>query len=111
MWSSSTSSVFKITSISLLVEPSSSVRSDTNVTLRCRAQVSSSIQAPIVREYTIYKDSSTIYTKTSTSSEDLVYLLPHVRFSSTGRYRCALKVVDNLKSSEAQKLRVTGEVV
>lgn len=94
--------------ISLWVEPSTDVPRDTNVTLRCSAPVSSSGQVALTREYTIYRGSSTIYTKTSVSSDDLLYPLPHARFSNSGKYQCAVKIEDTLKTSEAKKLTVTG---
>lgn len=81
---------------------------DTNVTLRCRALVSSSGQVALTREYTIFRDDSAIYTKTSISSEDLLYQLPHARFSNSGRYRCAVKIEDKTKTSMVKKLTVTG---
>lgn len=81
---------------------------DTNVTLRCQAIVSTSGQEPLSREYTIYKDSNTVYTKTSSTSEDLLYPLPEARVSNTGKYKCAVSIEGKQVTSEAKKLTVTG---
>lgn len=66
-------------------------------------------QVALTREYTIYKDSSNIYTKTSISSEDLLYPLPHSRFSNSGKYKCFIKIEDKNMTSQAKKLTVTGQ--
>ncbi|XP_070845429.1 platelet endothelial cell adhesion molecule isoform X1 [Chaetodon trifascialis] len=99
---------FTIRDVTLSIEPSTDVTRDTNVTLRCQAIVSSSGQEPLSREYTIYKDSNTIYTKTSSTSEDLLYPLPEVRVSNTGKYKCAVNIEGKQVTSEAKKLTVTG---
>lgn len=94
--------------VSLWVEPSTDVPRGTNVTLRCSAPVSSLEQVALTREYTIYRGSSTIYSKTSISSDDLLYPLPHARFSNSGKYQCSIRILDMLKTSEAKKLAVRG---
>ncbi|XP_037620978.1 platelet endothelial cell adhesion molecule isoform X2 [Sebastes umbrosus] len=99
---------FALRDITLSIEPSTDVTRDTNVTLRCRANVSSSGQEILSREYTIYKDSNTVYTKTSSSSEDLLYPLPEVRVSNTGKYKCKINIDGTNKTSRAKKLTVTG---
>lgn len=78
------------------------------MTLRCQAVVSSSGQEALRREYTIYKDSSTVYTKTSSTSEDLLYPLPEARVSNTGKYKCAINIEGKQMTSQAKKLTVTG---
>lgn len=90
------------------MEPGAEVTRDTDVTLRCRALVSTSGQVAVTREYTISKDGSAIYTKTSLSSEDLLYALPRSRFSNSGRYQCSVRIEDKRLSSQVQKLTVTG---
>lgn len=90
------------------MEPSADVPRDTNVTLRCRADVSSSGQEALSHEYTIYKDNIIIYTATSTSSDDLLYPLPYARFSDSGKYYCTVKIKDILETSETTKLTVRG---
>ncbi|XP_041820625.1 platelet endothelial cell adhesion molecule isoform X4 [Chelmon rostratus] len=99
---------FTIRDITLSIEPSTEVTRDTNVTLRCQAIVSTSGQEPLSREYTIYKDSNTVYTKTSSTSEDLLYPLPEARVSNTGKYKCAVSIEGKQVTSEAKKLTVTG---
>ncbi|XP_029706097.1 platelet endothelial cell adhesion molecule isoform X5 [Takifugu rubripes] len=100
--------VFTIRDLTLSIEPGADVTRDTNVTLRCRALVSTSGPVVLTREYTISKDGSAIYTKTSLSSEDLLYALPRSRFSNTGRYQCSVRVEDKRRSSPVKKLTVTG---
>ncbi|XP_070769805.1 platelet endothelial cell adhesion molecule isoform X3 [Enoplosus armatus] len=100
--------LFTIKDVTLSIEPSTDVTRDTNVTLRCQAIVSSSGQEPLSREYTIYKDDNTVYTKTSSTSEDLLYPLPSARASNTGMYMCGINIEDKQKTSRAKKLTVTG---
>ncbi|XP_034043955.1 platelet endothelial cell adhesion molecule isoform X3 [Thalassophryne amazonica] len=97
-----------IRDISLSIEPSTDVRRSTNVTMRCQAGVSTSGQQPFSREYTIYKDSIAVYTKTTSSSEDFLYLLPEARVSNTGKYKCQINIEGKQMSSDAKKLTVTG---
>ncbi|XP_074487159.1 platelet endothelial cell adhesion molecule isoform X5 [Sebastes fasciatus] len=99
---------FALRDITLSIEPSTDVTRDTNVTLRCWANVSSSGQEILSREYTIYKDSNRVYTKTSSTSEDLLYPLPEVRVSNTGKYKCKINIDGTDKTSGAKKLTVTG---
>ncbi|XP_035038540.2 platelet endothelial cell adhesion molecule isoform X2 [Hippoglossus stenolepis] len=99
---------FAIRNIVLSLEPSTNVTRDTNVTVRCKAIVSSSGSEVLSREYTIYKDSQKVYTKNSSTSEDLLYPLPGARVSNTGKYRCKINIEGKEKTSEATKLTVTG---
>lgn len=81
---------------------------DTNVTLRCRAIVSSSGSEALSREYTISKGSSVVYTKISSTSEDLLYPLPQARVSNIGKYKCAINIDGKQMTSSTKKLTVTG---
>ncbi|XP_035515939.1 platelet endothelial cell adhesion molecule isoform X2 [Morone saxatilis] len=99
---------FTIRNITLSIEPSTDVTRDTNVTLRCKALVSSSGQAVLSREYTIYKDSNVVYTKTSSTPEDLLYPLPEARVFNSGKYKCTIKIESREMSSDVKKLTVTG---
>uniref|UniRef100_H3DJF7 Platelet endothelial cell adhesion molecule n=1 Tax=Tetraodon nigroviridis TaxID=99883 RepID=H3DJF7_TETNG len=99
---------FTMGKISLWVEPSAEVPWDTDVTLRCRVPVSSLEQAALNRQYTIYRGSSAIVSKTSNTSDDFLHLLPRVRFSNSGKYQCAVKIEETLKYSNTKKLTVTG---
>ncbi|XP_029950005.1 platelet endothelial cell adhesion molecule isoform X2 [Salarias fasciatus] len=106
--------LFTIRAVSLTVEPHPDgtrdpvVTRDTNVTLRCQAVVSSSGPEALVRKYTIYKDGSDVYTKTSSSSEDLLYPLPAARVSNSGKYKCEVNIEGKSMASESRKLTVTG---
>ncbi|KAM3623915.1 uncharacterized protein V6R79_017027 [Siganus canaliculatus] len=99
---------FTIRDITLSIEPSPDVPRDTNVTLRCRALVSSSGQEPLKREYTIYKDNVVIDTKTFRTSEDLLYVLPLVRVFDSAKYKCAINIEGKWLMSPAEKLTVRG---
>lgn len=81
---------------------------DTNVTLRCKAEVRTSGKEVLTREFTIYKDNIFIHNKTSVSSDDLLYPLPHARVSNSGTYQCTVKIKDKLEKSEAKTLTVRG---
>ncbi|KAK7930763.1 hypothetical protein WMY93_007158 [Mugilogobius chulae] len=106
--SSGAAALFTIRSISLSLEPGEDVTRDTNVTVRCSASVSSSGQQPLSREYIIYKEGVTVYAKTTSSSEDLLYVLSHARVSNTGKYKCKITIEGKSMTSEARKLTVTG---
>ncbi|XP_055077106.1 platelet endothelial cell adhesion molecule isoform X3 [Periophthalmus magnuspinnatus] len=99
---------FTIRSISLSLEPGENVTRDTKVTVRCSAVVSSSGVQPLSREYTIYKDGIVVYSKTTSSTEDLLYVLSHARVSYTGKYKCKISIEGKSQSSEARRLTVTG---
>ncbi|KAL7404555.1 hypothetical protein ABVT39_016342 [Epinephelus coioides] len=100
--------IFTIRKITLSIEPSTDVIRDTNVTLRCKAIVSSTGQETLSREYTIYKDGNKVYTKTSSTSEDLLYPLLEARVFNTGKYKCMINIGGKNMTSEAKKLTVTG---
>lgn len=100
---------FTIRGITLSIEPDTDVTRGTNVTLRCQAIISSSGQEVLSREYTIYKDGSTIYTKTSSSSEDLLYPLSEARVTNSGKYNCSINIEGKKMTSQAKKLTVTGQ--
>ncbi|KAM3864681.1 platelet endothelial cell adhesion molecule [Diretmus argenteus] len=99
---------FAIRSINMDIEPSTDVKRDTNVTVRCQAIVSSSGQQALSRAYTIFKDSIKVYTKTTSSSEDLLYQLPEARVSNTGKYKCKIDIEGKSMNSDTKKLTVTG---
>ncbi|XP_031140445.1 platelet endothelial cell adhesion molecule isoform X6 [Sander lucioperca] len=103
-----TQKLFTIRDITLSIEPSINVTRNTNVTLRCKAVVSSSGQEALSREYTIYKDGNTVYTKTSSTSEDLLYPLSEARVSNTGKYKCKINIEGKNMTSGVKKLTVTG---
>ncbi|KAM6941454.1 platelet endothelial cell adhesion molecule isoform 2-T2 [Lycodopsis pacificus] len=100
-------SLFSIRDITLSIEPRNDVTRDTNVTLRCKATVNFGSEA-LSRVYTIYKDSNTVYTKTSSTSEDLLYPLSEARVSNTGKYTCKINIEGKQITSRAKKLTVTG---
>lgn len=100
--------LFTIKGITLFIEPSADVIRDTSVILKCQAVVSSSGQEPLSRHYTIYKDGEEVYTKTSSTSEDLLYRLPEARVSNTGKYKCQITIEDKKMISDFKKLTVTG---
>lgn len=102
------SPVFTIKEITLSIEPSPDVIRDTNVTLRCRALVSSSGQESLAGNYTIYKGNSIIYTKTARTTEDLLYPLPRARKSNNGKYKCEISIEGKKMTSQAQTLTVEG---
>ncbi|XP_034096272.1 platelet endothelial cell adhesion molecule isoform X2 [Gymnodraco acuticeps] len=100
--------LFKIRDITLSIEPAPDVTRDTNVTLRCQAFVSSSGQEALSREYRIYKDGNTIYSKNTSTSEDLLYPLSEARVSNSGKYKCKISIEQKDMTSGAKKLTVAG---
>ncbi|XP_063739335.1 platelet endothelial cell adhesion molecule isoform X3 [Eleginops maclovinus] len=100
--------LFTITAIHLSIEPAPDVTRDTNVTLKCQTFVSSAGPEALSREYTIYKNGNTIYSKTTSTSEDLLYPLSEARVSNSGKYKCMISIEGENMTSEAKKLTVTG---
>ncbi|XP_023190077.1 platelet endothelial cell adhesion molecule-like isoform X2 [Xiphophorus maculatus] len=98
----------KITKVDLSIEPSAAVYRDTNVALRCKAEVLTFGTEALNRVYTIYKGDSVIYNKTTSSSEDLLYHLPQARVSNNGKYKCKISIMGEEKASEAATLTVEG---
>lgn len=80
----------------------------TNVTVRCQAAVSSLGQETLTREYTIYKEGTVVYTKTTSSSEDFLYPLSEARASNSGKYKCRVSIRGRSVASNTEKLTVTG---
>lgn len=80
------------------------------MTLRCKAVVSSSGQEVLSREYTIYKDENIVYTKNSSTSDDLLYTLHEARVSNNGKYKCKINIKGEEWTSKAERLTVTGWV-
>ncbi|KAG7238230.1 hypothetical protein INR49_031145 [Caranx melampygus] len=99
---------FVITAIFLSVEPGGDVARGTNVTLKCSAKVSISGSGVVSCKYTIYKGYNQIHTKNSSTSEDLLYMLPDTRVSDTGTYWCKINIKDKELSSKTETLTVTG---
>ncbi|XP_045074504.1 platelet endothelial cell adhesion molecule [Coregonus clupeaformis] len=98
--------LFTIRRVTLTLEPSKTVSRGTNVTVRCQALVSSS--GFLNREYTIYKDNTVVYTKNTTTTEDLLYSLRMARVANTGKYKCKVNIQGKELSSNSEKLTVTG---
>lgn len=98
--------MFTIRSVNLTLEPSKVVSQGTNVMVRCQALVSSSWF--LNREYTIYKDNTVVYTKSTTTTENLLYSLRMARVANTGKYKCKVNIPGKELSSSSEKLTVTG---
>ncbi|CAB1344927.1 unnamed protein product [Coregonus sp. 'balchen'] len=98
--------LFTIRSVTLTLEPSKTVSRGTIVTVRCQALVSSS--GFLNREYTIYKDNTVVYTKNTTTTEDLLYSLRMARVANTGKYKCKTPVlsIDKRVFSEGEEVTV-----
>ncbi|XP_029368750.1 platelet endothelial cell adhesion molecule isoform X3 [Echeneis naucrates] len=102
------SQFFTIRDVILSFEPSANVTRGTNVTVRCKAVVSSYKQEPLTCQYTLYEGNTQVYNMTSSTSEDLLYLLPNTRVSNTGKYMCKINIKGKESRSESKKLTVTG---
>nr|XP_057938699.1 platelet endothelial cell adhesion molecule isoform X2 [Doryrhamphus excisus] len=99
---------FTIRDINISLEPSPDVARGTNVTVRCQALVSSSGSETLGREYKIFKDGITVYTKTISSPDHLLYRLPDARVSNTGKYKCLISIEGRTMTSDTKKLTVQG---
>ncbi|KAM6940478.1 platelet endothelial cell adhesion molecule [Xenentodon cancila] len=100
--------LFEIVSVMLSIEPENEVPRNTSVILRCKAMVISQGSEVLTRNYSIYKDTSILYFKTTSSSEDFLYRLPEVRVSDNGNYKCKVEIKNKYKTSNLKNLKVTG---
>ncbi|XP_011482365.1 platelet endothelial cell adhesion molecule isoform X1 [Oryzias latipes] len=99
---------FKISSVTLTIEPAEEVPRNTNVTLRCQTKVLTSGNLALTRKYTIFKENRIVHTKMTESSDDVLYLLPEARVSNNGKYVCQLTIEGETLSSQPKKLKVMG---
>lgn len=102
---------FKISSVTLTIEPAEEVPRNTNVTLRCQTKVLTSGNLALTRKYTIFKENRIVHTKMTESSDDVLYLLPEARVSNNGKYVCQLTIEGETLSSQPKKLKVMGRSV
>lgn len=93
-----------ISKVTLSIEPSNEVAWDANVTLRCQAE----LNEPETVQFTIYKGEKVVYTKTKSSSNDLLYPLTNLKLANSGPYNCGVKLEDEEKTSDDLELTVTG---
>ncbi|KAJ8363598.1 hypothetical protein SKAU_G00124290 [Synaphobranchus kaupii] len=100
--------VLIIESVKLTVLPGHHVESGTNVTLQCDPQITSSTGHPLTHQYTFYRDSTTVYTKNTTTGSPLAYLIPQARVANSGSYKCSVTVHGKHSESSSKLLNVTG---
>ncbi|XP_065119202.1 platelet endothelial cell adhesion molecule isoform X1 [Paramisgurnus dabryanus] len=100
-------SAFTIDEVVLTLLPGKDVTSGTDVTLRCEAKVSHSLQQPLKYLFRFFQNEAVVYTKNS--SESMVNrTLQSVRVFNSGHYKCDVRIFDKFRESESQPLAVTG---
>ncbi|MCJ8739418.1 hypothetical protein PDJAM_G00046870 [Pangasius djambal] len=97
---------FTIDWVKLTLLPKTTVESGRNLTLRCEVKVSHS-SSQLIHTLKFLMDGTVIYSKNS--SEAVVeYSLVPARASHSGLYKCEVQIFKKEKSSETQRLTVTG---
>ncbi|XP_066560390.1 platelet endothelial cell adhesion molecule isoform X2 [Amia ocellicauda] len=100
-------SVFTINNVNLTVLPSSVVNSGTNVTLQCFVDLSVTNNRPNSFEYNFLNNDVVVYSK-SHSENVLLYQIASARASTSGNYKCRVKVEGTDDQSNSEKLKVLG---
>ncbi|KAK7174197.1 hypothetical protein R3I93_001404 [Phoxinus phoxinus] len=102
-----TQAAFTIDQVTLTVLPGNNVASGTNLILRCEAKVSHSLTQPLTYTFSFLQDDQLMYSK-NTSASVVERSLSLARVFNSGRYQCAVRIYDKMKTSTSQALRVTG---
>ncbi|XDV13930.1 hypothetical protein PO909_002228 [Leuciscus waleckii] len=102
-----TQAAFTIDQVTLTVLPGNNVASGSNLTLHCEAKVSHSLPQPLTYTFSFLQDDQVMYSK-NTSSSVVERSLSPARVFNSGRYQCAVRLYDKIKTSTSQKLIVTG---
>ncbi|KAK1876990.1 Platelet endothelial cell adhesion molecule [Dissostichus eleginoides] len=100
-------SSYTIDTVGLTVLPSSTVQSGTPVTLRCQVRVSHDNIPHLTHTFQLSRDDIPINSSTTTE-DSLVYELNPARAADSGSYECRVTVKDKSRTSNSQKLDVTG---
>ncbi|XP_031419880.1 platelet endothelial cell adhesion molecule isoform X2 [Clupea harengus] len=97
-----------IDDLRLSFHPSPNVQRDTNVTIKCHASVSrsSGFSSPQYA-FSIKKDNKELH-RTLSTSNTYDYPIEAARVSDSGSYQCFLSIEGKSRSSEREKLKVTG---
>lgn len=95
---------FVIRAVTLSIQPSNEVAWGANVTLRCRAE----LDVPATVELTVFKGQHVVCTQTTSSSDDMLCPLSHLKMANSGDYWCRVASGDAQESSKSHELTVAG---
>lgn len=98
-----------IDTVGLTVEPRTTVQSGTAVRLRCQVSVSHSNIPHLTHTFQLTRDDVPIYSN-NTTKDTVVYEINPARAADSGNYECRVSVKDKSRTSNSQKLDVTGRV-
>ncbi|XP_040294949.1 platelet endothelial cell adhesion molecule isoform X2 [Bufo bufo] len=98
---------FTINSIELKALPSTGLKNGEALELQCVVKVAKTTDFVLNSTISFYMDDKKIYTN-STTEDQVSYIIPKVRVSHTGQYKCDVSVAGRIKTSEDVKIRVTG---
>ncbi|XP_076153840.1 platelet endothelial cell adhesion molecule isoform X1 [Alosa pseudoharengus] len=102
------SSAFTIDQVNLTLVPGPAVETGTNVRLLCHVQVSHSSEQRLVHSFSfLLNQGQVIYAKNSSDSQ-VEYSLTPARAANSGRYTCHVQVLEKERSSQEQRLTVSG---
>uniref|UniRef100_A0A4W5KW57 Platelet endothelial cell adhesion molecule n=1 Tax=Hucho hucho TaxID=62062 RepID=A0A4W5KW57_9TELE len=100
-------SIFTIDSVTLKLDPRGEVDSGTFMDLNCEVSVSHDQSHPLTHSFNFLRDDVLVYSKNTTDPAVLHQLTP-ARAANSGTYKCQVIVQDKSKSSNTQRLTVTG---
>ncbi|XP_015212093.1 platelet endothelial cell adhesion molecule-like isoform X1 [Lepisosteus oculatus] len=96
-----------INSVGLVILPSTSVASGTNVSLNCTVDISVLGSQPLLFQYKLLKNDEVVYSKNHTE-QTLFYPIVGARASHSGRYKCSVTVESKSQDSQTKRLNISG---
>uniref|UniRef100_A0AAY4API7 Ig-like domain-containing protein n=1 Tax=Denticeps clupeoides TaxID=299321 RepID=A0AAY4API7_9TELE len=96
-----------INAVTLMLLPSDNLVTQTDVTLRCEAQISHSSVELLIHSFRFLRDGVIVYNKNS-SDTTVDYKITPARASNSGWYNCVVRVLGKEKASPKKRLIVTG---
>lgn len=96
-----------IDTVDLTIVPGRTVESGTPVTLHCQVIVSHDNTIHLTNTFQFMQDDILVHTYTTTE-DTVLYELNPARAADSGNYECWVTVKDKSKSSNGEKLTVTG---
>ncbi|KAM4034105.1 platelet endothelial cell adhesion molecule [Anomaloglossus baeobatrachus] len=108
LWSiGSRASDFTINSIKLKAEPSTKLNNGDKLTLKCEVGFAKTTDFTLNSTFTFYKEDDIIDTISSTQ-DHASHVIPKVRVSNSGSFRCEVSVAGTIKTSGDIEIKVTG---
>ncbi|XP_073435878.1 platelet endothelial cell adhesion molecule isoform X2 [Dendrobates tinctorius] len=98
---------FTINSIELKALPSTNLNNGNKLELKCEVGFAKTTDFTLNSTFTFYKEDETVGTIISTQ-DYASYVIPKVRVSNSGQFKCEVSVAGRIKISDDIEIRVTG---